>query len=202
MSQATPPVHSNRAHTTPPVSDTASSAGLRVLMVAAENDALPRVRTSDGEFTGKVGGIGDVVRDVPRALAERGCSVTVVTPAYGIYSALPDGHRLAGLEVAFGGGRHYLELHQAPDRKTTPGVRQLVIEHPLLSPCGKGRIYCNDPPHRAFASDASKFALFCAAVAAAVEHGTFGELDVVHLHDWHSAFLLILRRYDPHHHRL
>ena len=32
-----------------------------ILMIAAENDALPG---------GKVGGIGDVVRDVPRALAE------------------------------------------------------------------------------------------------------------------------------------
>jgi starch synthase len=166
-------------------------------MVAAENDALRRVRTTEGEFTGKVGGIGDVVRDAPRALAERGCQVTVVTPGYGIYGTLPDGHRLAGLEVTFGGGRHYVELHQAPARETCPGVRLLVIEHPLLAPCGKGRIYCNDPPQRAFASDASKFALFCAAVAAGIEQGSFGEQDVLHLHDWHAAFLLILRHYDP-----
>lgn len=38
-------------------------------MAAAENDALPR---------GKVGGIGDVVRDIPIALAEIGQEVDVV----------------------------------------------------------------------------------------------------------------------------
>jgi len=178
------------------------AAATRVLMVASENDALPPVRTAEGEVTGKVGGIGDVVRDAPRALAERGCAVAVVTPAYGVYGAVPGAHRLAGLEVTFGGGRHFLELYQVPGRQLTPGVRQLVIDHPLFSPCGKGRIYCNDPPQRAFASDASKYALFCAAVAAGIEQGAFGPLDVVHLHDWHAGFLLILRRHEPYSRRL
>ena len=40
----------------------------RVLMVAAENDALPPVRTDAGVISAKVGGIGDVVREVPAAL--------------------------------------------------------------------------------------------------------------------------------------
>ncbi|MBT6276689.1 MAG: glycogen/starch synthase, partial [Chromatiales bacterium] len=43
-------------------------------MVAAENDALPNA---------KVGGIGDVVRDIPLALAELGCTVSTVIPSYG-----------------------------------------------------------------------------------------------------------------------
>ena len=48
-----------------------------ILMVAAENGALPG---------GKVGGIGDVVREIPRALAARDCQVSVITPAYGVFS--------------------------------------------------------------------------------------------------------------------
>jgi len=52
----------------------------RVLFVAAENAALPG---------GKVGGIGDVVRDLPVALAAAGWHVTVLTPAYGQLHTLP-----------------------------------------------------------------------------------------------------------------
>ena len=48
-----------------------------VLFVAAENGALPG---------GKVGGIGDVIRDLPKALARAGWRVIVLTPGYGILS--------------------------------------------------------------------------------------------------------------------
>ena len=47
---------------------------MKILMVAAENDAIPG---------GKVGGIGDVVRDLPSALAAKGHEVDVITPGYG-----------------------------------------------------------------------------------------------------------------------
>ncbi|MDX1657064.1 MAG: glycogen/starch synthase, partial [Candidatus Competibacteraceae bacterium] len=59
-----------------------------ILMVTAENDALPG---------GKVGGIGDVVRDVPPALAAQGCRVTVITPAYGHFATLADSRRQSTL---------------------------------------------------------------------------------------------------------
>jgi starch synthase len=58
-------------------------------------------------------------------------------------------------------------------------------------------IYSNDPLGRPFATDATKFACFCAAVAAAVQNNLFGRLNILHLHDWHAAFLLLLRKYDP-----
>ncbi len=47
---------------------------MHILFVAAENGAL------DG---GKVGGIGDVIRHLPPALADHNCRVTVVTPSHG-----------------------------------------------------------------------------------------------------------------------
>ena len=52
----------------------------RVWLVASENDALPK---------GKVGGVGDVVRDLPIALAGLGLEVSVVTPSYGMFHKLP-----------------------------------------------------------------------------------------------------------------
>ncbi len=159
-----------------------------IIMIAAENDALPG---------GKVGGIGDVVRDVPRALVERGCTVTVLTPAYGVFAALPGSQKITSLGVRFGGIRESLDLYEVPARHPVSGIRHLVLDHPLFGTCGKGSIYCNDPPGRPFATDAGKFALFCIAAAEAIIKADLGKIDVLHLHDWHAAFLLILRRYDP-----
>ena len=163
-----------------------SEDAAHILMVAAENDALPG---------GKVGGIGDVVRSVPTALAERGCKVTVLTPAYGVFAELPGARRIDRISISFTGLVQSLGVYEVPGRSAVDGVRHVVIDHPDLSPCGRGRIYCDDPPDRPFASDASKFALFCTAAAQCIAQGLFGELAAVHLHDWHAAYLLILRRY-------
>ena len=159
---------------------------LHVLMVAAENDALPG---------GKVGGIGDVIRDLPPALAELGCSVTVITPAYGRIDALPRPRPLTNLDTAFRGATSQVKVFEVNGKQPVKRVRHVVLEHDAFNACGRGRIYCDDPPERPFATDASKFALFCSAVAEAVKGGCLGQIDVVHLHDWHAAMLLVLRRY-------
>ena len=74
---------------------------MQVLMVAAENDALPG---------GKVGGIGDVIRDVPRALADLGHGVTVLTPGYNAFSKLPGAKLLKQFQVAFAGAQENISL--------------------------------------------------------------------------------------------
>jgi starch synthase len=158
-----------------------------ILMVAAENGALPG---------GKVGGIGDVVREIPGALAQRNCTVSVITPAYGVFDSLTGAQQLQTLKVKFAGLTESLKLYRL-DGIGSAKVGHYVIEHPLFSSCGAGRIYCDDPPGRPFETDASKFALFCLGVAEAIKKSAFTELDVLHLHDWHAAFLCILRRYDP-----
>ncbi|MCZ6724052.1 MAG: glycogen/starch synthase [Gammaproteobacteria bacterium] len=159
-----------------------------ILIIAAENDALPG---------GKIGGIGDVVRDLPKALVKRGHRITVLTPAYGAFNELPGGKKMTSLKVNFGGAAETLELYRVAGREALADVHHYAIEHPLFSTCGKGQIYCNDPAGRPFATDAGKFALFCIAAASAIVKSAFEKIDVIHLHDWHTAFLLILRRYDP-----
>lgn len=161
---------------------------LKLLLIAAENGALPG---------GKVGGMGDVIRDVPRALAALGHDVAVLVPGYQHFSRLPGAVLDRVLEVDFRSGNERVELWSLAADPAHPGLRCQVLEHPLLAPCGPGRIYCDDGPGRPFATDASKFALFCAAVATALRDGVLPWPDRVHLHDWHTALVPVLARYEP-----
>ena len=158
---------------------------MHIVMVAAENGALAGA---------KVGGIGDVVRDVPLALARRGHTVTVITPGYQALSKLPGATFRQDLPVYFAGTSETLSLHIVAQPECPPSVEYLVLEHPLFAACGAGKIYCHDD-HEPFATDAIKFALFCQAVCTALVTGAIAKTDVIHLHDWHAALLLLLRKY-------
>ncbi|MGX1110859.1 starch synthase [Pseudoalteromonas sp. MBR-15] len=155
---------------------------MHVLMVAAENDALPNA---------KVGGVADVVRDCPKALVEKGLTVDVVIPDYGFHDL--ERHSLGVVNVAFAGHMQQLEVWQLAHSQK--GVRQLVISHWEFSR-HHGAVYCNDEAGRPFATDASKFALFNAAVCEALLQGLICKPDVIHLHDWHSACVALLLKTD------
>jgi starch synthase len=170
------------------------TSALRILMVAAENDGLPGA---------KVGGIGDVVRDVPPALAalpSPTCHVSVVVPSYGCLHKNAGSKLLDDYAFPFAGSWTRAELYQVPGRKLVTGVTHFVLHHSsfeYLDPITrKPRIYCDDPPEAPFATDATKFACFCAAVAQGILVKSFGNVNRLHLHDWHAAFLLILRSFD------
>nr|WHW29811.1 putative glycogen synthase [uncultured bacterium] len=158
---------------------------MKILMVAAENGALAG---------GKVGGMGDVIRDIPRALAELGHEVDVIMPGYQRFSTLPGSRPLSQVTVNYRGKPQTVQLFDVPAGSTHPNVRCRVLEHPEFAAGGQGQIYCNDPPERPFASDASKFALFCLGVSQALVNGALEHYQVIHLHDWHSALLAVLIR--------
>jgi starch synthase len=154
-----------------------------VIHLASENGALPG---------GKVGGIGDVVRDLPNALAAAGWDVTVATPSYGSLHRLPEAKILTSIDVEFRGEPHSVGLWQIPSGSY--GVRNLVFEHRLFAEHGTGQIYIRDDDRRPFASDADRFAFFCAAAAQYV-FASERLPDVVHLHDWHSTFYILLTHF-------
>ncbi|MFC3033816.1 glycogen synthase [Pseudoalteromonas fenneropenaei] len=154
---------------------------MHIVMVAAENDALPNC---------KVGGVADVIRDVPYALTELGHQVSVIVPDYGQHQL--QRHFVADIAVPF---RQHLETAtlwrvEVADNR----VAQYVISHSLFSEHG-GEIYCNDTGERPFATDASKFAFFSAAVCEALEHDFVAAVDLLHLHDWHAATVAVLARF-------
>ena len=157
-------------------------------MLAAENDALPG---------GKVGGIGDVVRDVPSALAKKNCHVTVISPAYHSLARVPGAEQLHTVSANFRGEKITAEVYRVPGKASQPDLEHWVLDHPLFSPYAPGQIYCDDGANRPFATDASKFALFCALAGELVMARKLGDVDILHLHDWHAATLLVLRQFDP-----
>src|SRR5690606_30294846 len=179
---------------------------MHIVMIAAENGAL---------LGGKVGGIGDVIRDVPLALAEAGHRCTVLTPGYLSLSQRNPSSLTGTVRTHFCGQEEVLELFavQPRDAVTLPAaedhssnrrrkvykgtVSHYVLEHPLFAACGAGAIYCDD--HQGpFATDAHKFALFCAAACQLLKEGRLGPVDVIHLHDWHAAMVAILSRAPEH----
>jgi len=138
--------------------------------------------------------VGDVVRDLPAALAEFGWQATVLTPSYGVFSSLPGARHIGSLEVRFAGRSETVDVHEAVPSEG--GVRQLVFEHPLFSAGGVGRIYCDQEDDGPFATDATRFALL-GAVAARWIRDLETAPDVLHLHDWHAAFYCLFRSFAP-----
>jgi len=152
-------------------------------MVAAENDALIR---------GKVGGLADVVRDLPRALIDLGLSVDVITPAYGFLQNENPSELHATVDFPFKGKRQSAAVFRVKTKTPHERVSCFVVEHPDL----RGNpIYYNDPPATPFLRDAEKYALFSSAVGKIL--GWQEETYALHLHDWHSGFLFLLQRRHP-----
>lgn len=155
----------------------------RTWLVAAENGALPG---------GKVGGVGDVVRDLPLALTATGLQVRVITPSYGIFHKLVGASLYRTVETVFGGEHHSADVYRVP--VVDSPVEHFVIEHPLFSPKGPGHIYISDAPGRPFEIDAAKFAFFDAVMAAWV-NASDSPPEVLHLNDWHMGLIPALREF-------
>jgi len=155
------------------------------LFVAAENDAIPKC---------KAGGMGDVVRDVPRQISERGDKVHVIVPAYSRLHI--NGTFKTYLNFQLRGTDYIAELYEVAPKKEVKNVYHYVIHHPEIEAGDIAHMYHNDP-EEPFYTDAIKYFIFCTAVAEAIKQGVFGKLDIVHMHDWHTSLLLFLKNYHP-----
>ena len=167
---------------------------MKICMLAAENDALPGA---------KVGGIGDVIRDLPGALASLGIEVSVILPSYDALHQLEGMQQVSTFSVPFRGKHELVSLYRlaagaAVDELSTASVAQYVVHHPWFGVCGAGAVYCDDADGQPFATDASKFALYCAAALQAIQEGLLDEVDVLHLHDWHAGLAAVLKSFHPH----
>ena len=107
----------------------------------------------------KVGGIGDVVRDIPPALADEGHQINIITPGNGAFSLLPGAEFQNSVQVLFAGKRETIGLFTVVGKNPHEGVVIWVLEHHLFASGDTGSIYCDDPEKSPFATDASKLSL-------------------------------------------
>ncbi|MGZ9898334.1 glycogen synthase [Shewanella gaetbuli] len=174
----------------------------KVLMVAAENDAL---------VNAKVGGMGDVIRDLPPALLSASIQADVAMPDYGFLIRSYNALKLAQVTVPFCGQVHTIDIYKMPRPEHKQNLAKssyhavaetdsaevnswvYLFSHPLFNQADQS-IYAQGSSDRPFADDASKFALFSLAVAKAICEGKLAEYDVLHLHDWHTAMIAMLRQ--------
>lgn len=157
----------------------------KFLFVASENDAISKC---------KVGGVGDVIRDVPRQISRRGDQVHVVVPSYSRLHQ--EGKLITKLNLHLRDVNYVAYLYEVAAKQEDPNIRHYVIHHPEIEAGNIGGIYHNDL-YEPFYTDVVKYIIFCTAVAEAIKQEAFGKLDIIHLHDWHSSLLLFLQKYHP-----
>ena len=92
----------------------------RVLMLASENGALKGA---------KVGGIADVIRDLPVALANQGLLSQVVMPSYGFLPKQTAAEKLGSIKVHFRGKDERLTVFRGSSSSHF-SLPCYFIEHP------------------------------------------------------------------------
>ena len=155
------------------------------LFVSAENDAIPDC---------KAGGMGDVVRDVPREISRRGDRAHIVVPSYSRLHQ--DGRFITTIDFRLRSTEYRAELYEVAPKKEFENITHYVIHHPEIQEGGIAHIY-HDDPTEPFYNDAIKYFIFCTAVAELLKMEAFGDIDIVHTHDWHTSPLLFLTTYHP-----
>jgi starch synthase len=143
---------------------------------------------------GKVGGVGDVIRDLPAAVAKLGWRSTVLMPSYGTLHRLHGAENLGALSADFRGTRHDVSVWRVPGSQKN--VQNIVLDHERFAPTEPGIIYHEDPNGAPYATDAEKFAFFGAAAASWID-ALRQTPAALHLHDWHTGVLATLRKFDP-----
>ncbi|WP_448547185.1 glycogen synthase [Thalassotalea fusca] len=159
-----------------------------VLMVAAENGAINNV---------KVGGIGDVIRDIPKYLVKQDVCVDVILPSYGFIVQENQTEFSCEIEVPFCGLFEKVRLYKL-QKISSEGCNQWVLDHPAFTTASRSGIYSDaEFEEGPFAFDAHKFALFGSAVCTLLRDIWRDRIGTIHLHDWHAAFIAVIREFDP-----
>ncbi|QQX82474.1 glycogen/starch synthase [Shewanella sp. KX20019] len=165
-------------------------------MLAAENGAIAG---------GKVGGMADVIRDLPLALAKLNVAVDVAMPSYGFLEHAANAQWLADINVDFAGKQECVAVYKAP-HPSLDNCHFYLFSHPQFN--ADGQIYFQGDAARPFADDATKFALFSLSVAKVLNDDLLAIAadkpsqlispvpEVIHLHDWHCGIFAMLRAFD------
>lgn len=134
-----------------------------------------------------------MIRELPAAVSAAGWPATVLTPSYGLLHQNSGAQEIDPVVTQFRGRPWDVRVFVVPG--SNRHVRYVVFDHKLLVPTDTGVVYHDDDATRPFATDANKFAFFCAASASWIESRRTPPA-AIHLHDWHTAIVAVLREFD------
>jgi starch synthase len=137
----------------------------------------------------QVGGLGDVLRGLPAALARRGLSVRRFLPAYGTIRREGFTPEEDNLAVSLGPARTPVRFLT---RREPEGVLTTLVECEELY--AREGIY--GPPGGEFPDNARRFALLARAVCERARRAVEPP-GVLHAHDWHAAAVPLFARFLP-----
>ncbi len=145
---------------------------MRILMVASEVTPLA-----------KVGGLGDVIGALPKALVAFGVDVRVVTGYYGTHDESKFPTRVVGkISVPWGKGTHTATVRSTALPGSSVPV-YLIGEPELVS---SGGVYDSSTAMASGQPELVRF-LFISKAATLLPTLLSWQPDVWHLHDWHAA---------------
>lgn len=146
---------------------------MNIIMAAAE--CVPFI---------KAGGLADVMGSLPKALVELGHDVQVVLPKYDL---IPDEYKAQlapgdELKFQFQGDKQLCSTYKL----NLQGVDFIFVENEALF--SRGKIYGEPDDH-------VRFAFLSRSVLAVVEMQQ-KQVDILHVHDWHTAMIPFLLKED------
>lgn len=158
-------------------------------IVYAASECAPWART---------GGLGEVLRALPRQIAALGHQVSVFIPyyrqvrEYAHAQSAEKNYAIRSITIPFIG---YSRFASILDGGTHEGVQMYFVDCPELF----DREFLYGTPAGEYQDNWERYALFCRAVVEATK--VLGAPDVYHVHDWHAALLPVYLRtlyyFDP-----
>jgi starch synthase len=148
----------------------------------------------------KVGGLGDVVRDLAQALKALGVPVSILMPCYDKLQRL--GEPIASYPVQFGTKDDWLVKIF---KHELDGIAVYLLRNETFFGGSYGEVYIDSDRlgHGPFEDDAQRFAFFSVAGLEFIHrHGDLRGLNVLHCHDWHTGVMLALLKHDARYRQL
>lgn len=143
----------------------------------------------------KVGGLGDVIGALPKALATQGVDVSLVLPYYKpIFDDILLKSQIdfiSSFTIEFLGVEHECDLHVMNLPGTSIKI-YLIYNQKYLS---NGGIYLNPSAFAEGDEEPTRYMFFCKAVYVGLKQGLLN-FDIIHCHDYHTSHLAYLVKKD------
>lgn len=137
--------------------------------------------TTDMDPFCKAGGLGDVSRDLPRALKRTGHDIRIIMPRHGVINEEKNGIKLVSgdLKVDLGKEKIPFELKSCVSEEEIPVY--FIDKHKYFG--SRSRLYGYDDENK-------RFLFFCKAVLESVKEMEEEWIpDVIHCNDWHTGLI-------------